>query len=203
MGHQQLSWIGSHWKHRDSHGGVLRNKRTGRGSRPITRRDPLHLVFKADRSRLRERSFRGYRSFKLTQRIIKRWARYFFVKIEHISIQGDHIHILVRCPRRAQFHHFFRVVSGQIAQVFEKEGLLRASVGTTTREVTDTPTRIVRRGTSLWKYRPFTRIVRGRIGFKIVRDYIQLNEKEALGVIKYNSRRLKGLSPAEWQRLWA
>ena len=35
--------------------------------------------------------------------------------------------------------------------------------------------------TSLWKYRPFSRVVRGYKTYKIVRNYIQLNEKK-LGV---------------------
>jgi REP element-mobilizing transposase RayT len=117
----------------------------------------------------------------------------FFVHVEQISIQGDHIHILIRTHRRSQFHYFFRVVAGQIAQVFEKEGLLM---------MTDTPGR-PRTKRSLWMYRPFSRVVRGWRAYWIVRDYIQLNEKEALGVIPYRKERLKGLSIGEWNLLWA
>ncbi len=55
----------------------------------------------------------------------------------------------------------------------------------------------------LWKYRPFTRVVKGYRAYKTVRDYIQLNEKEAIGEIPYRMRRLKGLSASEWEALWA
>ena len=54
----------------------------------------------------------------------------------------------------------------------------------------------------LWRHRPFSRVVRGWRAYKIVRNYIQLNEKEALGHIPYRKERLKGLSTSEWQTLW-
>ena len=55
----------------------------------------------------------------------------------------------------------------------------------------------------LWKYRPFTRVMRGWKAYKITRNYVQLNEQEALGNIPYKKQRLKGLSAGEWEVLWA
>src|SRR5690606_28187055 len=123
----------------------------------------------------------------------------FFVKVEQISIQGDHVHLLIRATRRSQLQNFFRVFSGQIAQRFELAGFMRANgagmkAGASGRKMTDTP---LTRGTKklkLWKYRPFTRVVRGYRGYKDVRNYIQLNEKEGRGEIPYRKERLKGLS---------
>jgi hypothetical protein len=57
-------------------------------------------------------------------------------------------------------------------------------------------------GTGLWKYRPFSRVVRGYKAYRIVRDYVQLNEKEITGQIPYRKQRLKGLSSSEWEALW-
>jgi hypothetical protein len=54
----------------------------------------------------------------------------------------------------------------------------------------------------LWKYRPFTRVVRGFKAYKIVRDYIQLNEKEATGEIRYSKQRLRSLREEDLARLW-
>jgi hypothetical protein len=75
--------------------------------------------------------------------------------------------------------------------------------------VTDTPAGISggdrksdKAVTKLWQYRPFTRVVIGRRDFQGVQNYIQLNEKEALGEILYRKERLKGLSSAEWELLW-
>jgi putative transposase len=117
----------------------------------------------------------------------------FFVKVEQLSIQNDHIHILIRTHRRSHFHHFFRFVSGQIAQRFEKTGLLA---------VTDTPANPLK-GTSLWKHRPFSRVVKGWKAFVTARNYVRLNEIEALGRIPYRKSRLRGLSAGEWRILWA
>ncbi len=55
----------------------------------------------------------------------------------------------------------------------------------------------------LWKFRPFTRVVRAFRDQIQVRNYIQLNEKEALGEIPYRKQRLRGLSAEEWERLWS
>ncbi len=177
-----------------SYGGSLRNKRTGRGRRPLSSKDPLHAVFKIQKSKLRLMSLRTSKSFLLIHLLIKKYSKHFAVKVEQLSIQNDHIHILIRTSRRSQFHHFFRVVAGQIAQRFEKEGLLRA---------TDTPKSTERNGTRLWKHRPFSRVVRGWSAIRIVRNYIQLNEQEARGLIKYQKLRLKGLSSSDWKILWA
>ena len=192
--HKQLSLIPSVGKFQYNHGGVLRQKRRGRKQRPLSSKDAVHLVFKARREVLKESSFRGRKSFSLSHQILKKYACRFFVKIEQLSIQGDHIHLLIRCSRRSQFHAFFRVSAGQIAQVFQKQNLL--SVGAS---VTDTPSSAA--PARLWKYRPYTRVVKSFTALKIVRNYIKLNEQEALGKIKYSKNRLKGLSSADWQLL--
>lgn len=188
---QQVSFFKTDWKHRYAHGGMLRNKRAGRGARPLSTKDPLHLVFKVNKNTLRQKSLRAAQSFILTNQIIKKYSRRFFVKIEQLSIQNDHIHALIRTTRRSQYQHFFRVVSGQIAQCYQKEGLLMACV-------TDTLG-----ATKLWKSRPFTRVIKGFKAYQIVRNYIQLNEKEVLGKIRYQKNRLRGLSSADWEVLWS
>ncbi|MBC7370167.1 MAG: hypothetical protein H7326_01290 [Bdellovibrionaceae bacterium] len=55
----------------------------------------------------------------------------------------------------------------------------------------------------LWQHRPFTRVVRGRRTYQTTKNYIQLNEQEALGKIRYRTQRLKGMSSADWEILWS
>lgn len=194
IGHaKQISLFKTDWKHQYSHGGLLRQRRKGRGTRPLSCKEPLHVVFKIHQKQLRQLSLRSPQTFGLINLIIQTYATRFFIKIEQISIQNDHVHLLIRTSRRSLFHHFFRVVAGQIAQQLNREGLLRHM------NVTDTlkPTK------KLWKFRPFSRVVRGYKAWKTVRDYIQLNEKEAKGEIKYSKLRLRGLSMSDWQVLWA
>jgi len=294
MATSQLSFQKTNWRHQYSHGGSLRQKRAGRGARPLSTRESIHLVFKANKDVIRG-GFRNHRRFALIHHLLQRYRIKFWIRIEQVSIQGDHIHLLIRTTRRSQYLHFFRILAGQIAQRFEKEGLLtvsssmpavsvkakslasssknpipsvtdtpkwRASVEKGSSEaskaslkvrrlnasiasvkgtigtnatgfvaVTDTPGRQISvearslrgepgmglrsvQGQSggisqgqlrlkrLWRHRPFTRVVKGWKAYKTVRDYIQLNEKEALGEIAYRSERLRGLSSADWEILW-
>lgn len=55
-------------------------------------------------------------------------------------------------------------------------------------------------GPKVWKYRPFTRIIKGFKPYQVVRDYIQLNECEANGR-RYLKTRLRGLSQEQFQEL--
>ena len=219
---QQNFFGKTQWQHRFSYGGTLRQCRAGRGARPLSSREPLHLVLKARKEKIRP-GFRTYKRFALIHFILRKYAAHFFVKIEQVSIQGDHIHLLIRTTRRSNYQNFFRVFAGQISQRFEKEGLLTITKPPLPQpagdrvhaNVTGPPKVTVSQGTSqsretsrapclngLWRHRPFSRVVRGWRAYKIVRDYIQLNEKEALGQIPYRKERLKGLSNSEWQILW-
>ncbi len=89
------------------HGGEHRKKRHGRGRRAISCKESLHVVFKINRIVLKTQSLRTHQNFKLSGKIIQKYADRFFVKIEQISIQGDHIHCLVRTCRRSFFIIFF------------------------------------------------------------------------------------------------
>jgi len=195
--HRQLSFQGKpHWQFRYNHGGILRQKRRGRKARPLSTRYPLHLVFKADKTAFKK-GLRSPLGFAISQRVLKKYAKRFFVKLEQVAICQDHIHCLVRLSKRSLGQHFFRVVAGQIAQEFQKNGLMK---------VTDTPAdgdeASGKPTKSFWRYRPFTRVIKGYRPYQRVRSYIQLNEREARGEISYRKSRLRGLSSVEWELLW-
>ena len=124
---QKFDFEKINWKFRFSHGGILRNSRKGRGQRPLSGKEPIHLVIKANKECLYG-GFRSHRRYFLIQKIVDRYARKFFVKIEQISIQNDHVHFLIRASRRTQYQKFFKVVCGQIAQQFQKQGLLNFAI---------------------------------------------------------------------------
>ena len=178
-------------QHRLSHGGILRNVRRGRRERPLSTKHPIHLVFKADRQ-LIPGGFRTHRRFQLIHQLVQKYALKFYVKVEQISIQGNHWHLIVRTSRRSGFQNFLRVVAGQTAQRFLVEGLVRIP------SVTDTPVKRRR----LWAQRPFTRVVKGYRAYRTVQDYVQLNELEARGKIPYRKARLNGLRKEEREKLW-
>lgn len=188
------------WKHRYSHGGMLRQKRKGRKARPLSTKTTIHLVLKANKECIRG-GFRTRRRFQLIQYILRKYAKHFWVNIDQLSIQNDHIHLLIRAPRRFKYLDFFRVIAGQVAQKFEQEGLFSPAF---VKRVTDTPGNHASGKRKLWRYRPFSRVIaKGYKALRIVQNYVQLNEQEALGKIKYRKERLKGLSLRDWQILWS
>jgi REP element-mobilizing transposase RayT len=182
MKQQAFAALKTHWKYRLCHGGALRKSSKGRGARPLSSKDPIHLVFKVNKVAVRG-GLRSSRNFNLVNHLLKRYSLKFFVKIEQLSVQTDHIHLLIRGGRRSQIQSFLRVLAGQFAQ-----------------RLTDTfDTR--NDGPKIWKHRPFTRIVKGYKPYLTVRNYIQLNECEANGR-PYSKTRLRGLSQEQLQELW-
>lgn len=212
------------WNHRFSYGGTLRKKRRGRSERPLSTKEPIHLVLKGNQELIRG-GLRIPRRFTTVHRLADKYSKRFAIKIEQMSLQFDHIHMVVRISGRSNFQNFLRVFAGQIAQVFGVERLRKQSVKCTARgvsrdtagarrdksdarrdkapnargDVTDTP----RTATKLWKHRPFTRVVRGYRAYLVVKNYVQLNEQEAIGRMAYRKNRLRGLKPEEWESLWS
>ncbi|WP_413582615.1 transposase [Bdellovibrio sp. HCB288] len=168
--------------HRYSYGGTLRRSSKGRGARPLSSKDPIHLVFKVNKLVVKK-GLRSPRHFALMTALMKKYSLRFFVGVEQFSIQRDHVHILLRGSRRSNIQSFLRVVAGQFAQT-----------------LTDTFTER-RDGPSVWLHRPFTRVVKGYRAYQTARNYIQLNEKEALGR-PYSKTRLRGMTAEQLRELW-
>jgi REP element-mobilizing transposase RayT len=207
----QLAFEKTNWNHRYTHGGNLRNHRAGRRERPIKSHAPIHLVLKANRECI-DRGFRTPRRFLLIHRLRDRYAKRFLIKIEQMSVQGDHIHLIVRTNRRSGLQNFMRVFSGQIAQQLQNAGFIKFVVTDTqiteklqtkTRPALATKKRVSPQKLKLWMYRPFTRVVIGRRALITLENYVELNEKEAERAIPYRKERLRGLSKDEWEILWS
>jgi REP element-mobilizing transposase RayT len=99
------------------------------------------------------------------------------------SIQGNHIHFLIRVGNRTRFQSFARVLAGQIAQ-----------------QVTGTHHEAKER--AFWEHRPWTRIVKGWRAYQVAKAYVRLNEQEALVRIPYQEKRLAGLAPKDFELIW-
>lgn len=174
--------------------------RRGRGSRPLHRNKPIHLVFKCRRSHLPS-GLRGQKAFQLCNEILKKYSEHFFVKIEQYTIQEDHIHLIIKAFHKASIHNFCRVIAGQIAQRLQKEGLAKVSLPGIKDEALPKWKR-QHNFTRLWRHRPFTRMVTGHKPLLILKNYLQLNELEARGKIPYQKNRLRGFSEEELRALW-
>jgi len=169
-------------------------------------------VFKADRRSIK-RGFRSPLGFLITKEILKKYSKRFFVKIEQAAICQDHIHLIIRLSKRSLGQHFLRVVAGQIAQQFQNKGMLVTDTQKLSHvgkeSVTDTQSLSGQgHGASastrkLWKYRPFTRVVKSFRAFKTLRCYVRLNHLESIKKIPYRKARLRGVLPHEYGLLWS
>ena len=163
-------------------GGDLRNHRLKRTSRWLSSRKYHHIVFKVNK-RVHPTSLRTKKTRSICQHVIKSYAKRFNVRVTSVSIQFDHIHLLIKSNRKINYQSFFRVVAGQIAQ-----------------RVTDT-FHCVKHKESFWSHRPFSRILCTRKSYIIAKAYIHLNELEARKIIPYQIYRLKRATPKLWRIL--
>jgi len=179
---KQQSFQRTNWNHRFCYGGELRKSRFGRGIRPLSTKDPLHAVFKIRAGSLKK-GLRNPATYTLVNKLLLKYSKQFFVKIEQVSVNADHIHLLIRCSKRSLYHHFFRVLAGQIAQQLIQTG----------QQSTDTQNK-KKEGPGIWKARPWSRVIKGYKAYVTVRNYVLLNKKEAEGKISYRKERTRGLT---------
>ena len=132
-------------------GGSLLNANTNpKRARPLDTKRPLHVVLKAERS-----TMRTPRNFARVNALVLTTAKRYGVRVYEYANAGNHLHILIKLPRRPAWARFIRALTGRLAQ----------AVG-------------VR-----WLHRPFTRVVAGwRRAYQIVKDYVILNRWEAEGI---------------------
>lgn len=84
------------------------------------------------------------------------------VIIYDLSIQSDHAHHSLRVHSRRAYLKFIRATTGLLARKF---------------------------GRGIWKYRPYTRVSEWGKAHKALKEYIKINELEALGLIPYQPRK--------------
>lgn len=91
----------------------------------------------------------------------KKYSKRFAVKVYQESVQRDHYHLLVRISSRQAYNRFIRALTSYLARHL---------------------------GRGLWKLLPFSRIVSWGKGYDTVKKYIEMNEKEVLGLQPYRKR---------------
>lgn len=95
-------------------GGTLTKKLKGRGARPVSSKDPMHLVLKS--SKAIGRFGFGYKSNvrKVNEIVFKHCSKY-GVKLIEYSNNFNHLHLLAKFPSRAVYLRFIRSLTGSLA----------------------------------------------------------------------------------------
>ena len=136
------------------HGGNI-NKGQRKIRRPLSSRHPIHLVLKANKQ------LNLFEEFEQIKYLINKYSWKFHIKVYDLSIQKDHIHLLIKIEERESYMKFNRSLCGVLARQY---------------------------GKGIWKLTPFTRVMSWGKDFQAVKKYIQKNEDEIWGVKPYEKR---------------
>ena len=174
-------------------GALLDGKR--KSIRPLSKKDSIHFVLKSPWA-MGQDSFLASRNKKAIERIIKKFAKKFGVKIYQQAINSNHIHLLLMITHRYLYRAFIKAVSGMIAShvmgqqsflYFSKSRrLLKSGDGVNDVKARD---KKVDKPQGFWQFRPFSRVVNWGLDFKKCTGYLKQNALEALGFISYTPRK--------------
>lgn len=176
----------------DSFGGSLL-KGNPKTKRPLASKLPIHLVLRAQRSVLRLP-----KTFATVDQLTIQTARKHGVKIYKVANVGNHLHLLIKLRHIDGWAAFIRELTGRIAQ--EVQDRLTMNSTESSPSLVNSANADSTARAAFWRYRPFTRIVRGwQIAFRSAKEYLELNRLEAEGFIsRKETKTLK-----ELRLIWA
>lgn len=169
---QQLKFSDPRMKRMLSYGGTLRKKAKNRGARPISTKNPMHLCLKSSQA-VGQWSFHQPRNWQLIQELVRHHCRKNGIKLIEFANAGNHLHLLIKAGNRQTYLRFIKALCGAIALKITGSNKFQALAK------------------GFWDYRPFTRVIESLRGFLTAKDYLLLNQLEAVGIISYQPYRLK------------
>lgn len=165
--------------------GGSRTRGHPRGARILSTKHPLHLVLRSSRAKGELSLLSGKRQQKI-RLIVAKQARLFHVTLYRYANAGNHLHLLVRAKNRRDFGRFLKAITGLIARLTLKKERGPA--------LTDAfPASKSKR---FWDARPYTRVVSWGREFLKVRNYLLMNELEAVGFLPLRNKSLPFTSTA-------
>ena len=138
-------------------GQLLIGKRKGR--RPLSTKHPIHLVLRSELSGVFNP---GNRSL---ERLLRKTAEKFHIKIYDFALNWSHIHLVIRIRDRKDYVGFIRVITSLLVQHLGKK--------------------------RIFTLRPFTRVMSWGKDFQTALSYQVLNQLEALGFVSRKSKAQK------------
>jgi putative transposase len=184
MARKQL-FLDQTFKVKSEFGGDLLKSANARTARPISTKEAMHVVLRSSLAKGKYSMLEKSRADHI-DKLIRKHAKKFGVKIYQSANVGNHIHLLVLASHRGFFKNFLRTISGLIARA-----VLGAQRGSAKK-------------IKFWDQRPWSRIVKWKKDFNGAKKYVIQNFNEAMGFVAYKTRknlqkpqiRLRSLSTA-------
>jgi len=164
MKKKQLELLNHKWP--KQYGGNLRTKAKNRGARPLSSKDSIHLVM---RSSLAQGawSFRYQRNAEKIKSFIQAFSKKKGIQLLSVANVGNHLHFHVRISNRTLYKAWIRGLTSGIAMLaLKREGFLKLKA----------------QKRKFWDYRPFTRVIQSLRAQLNVKDYLEINQLEGVGV---------------------
>ena len=162
-----------------SYGGELLKTRKGRSTgRPLSTKDSMHLVLRSTKAR-GDWSFKKQGNEKKIRGIVEKFSVKYGVKVLSLGNVGNHLHFHIKLTHRAGYKPFIRAVTAAIAM---------AVTGTSRWTSKNQTKNGGGKRLKFWDYRPFTRVVQSFRAFLTLKDYIEVNQLEGLGVDRIDAR---------------
>jgi hypothetical protein len=117
---RQLRMEGTGFRAQKSFGGVLSPvsgkewKSNPKSARPVAVRQAMHLVLRSSLAR-NERSMLLHD--RTIQRVLRRLAKRFGIRLYDIANSGNHLHLILRLPHRKALTPFLKAATGLIARI--------------------------------------------------------------------------------------
>lgn len=148
------------------YGGILRNRAKNRGARPLSRKDSLHLVLRSSKAKGLW-SFQNQKLVRKIANLIQEFSAKKGVQILSLANVGNHLHLHVRITNRTLYKAWIRGLTSAIAMmVAGRKGLEE----------------LKQKKEKFWDYRPFTRVITNFKAFLNLKDYVEINKFEGLGM---------------------
>ncbi len=131
--------------------------------RPIHTKKPMHLT-------MRSASAKGKSSLGLPrhrnfiERKVREYASRWGIRIYTFSNNSNHLHMVIRTTTRAGFQNFLRTLSAQVA-TFVTGAKKGAALGK-----------------RFWDLLAFTRVAEWGRAYAVAKDYVEMNQQEAVGL---------------------
>lgn len=179
----------------DYGGDLLRTRAGRRHGRPVSTRETMHLVLRSTKARGDWSFLRDKNNFAVRQ-IIAKFAAKYGVRVLSNANAGNHLHLQIKLTNRFSYPSFIRAITGAIAMSISgcshwKNAKSGENLATKSLARNDQPSnKAPAKREKFWDARPFTRIAKSFAEFRNLREYVRLNEVEAMGFSRREAREL-------------
>ena len=158
-------------------GGEYLKNSNPKTARPVSTKDPMHIVLRSGIAKGKLSFLSQGRSSKIMG-VIYRIADKFDIKVYDIGVNHNHVHLLIKLRYRDTYNKFVKSITGIISRIVLGAEKGKAKIDRNSDDFK-----------KFWLHRPFSRILNWGRDFNKLISYIRQNILESLGIVEYKPRK--------------